>query len=299
VLTFTFQDCFFADNRYCRPADLDRVFIEVNVNMDATGQMLKKTPRKYMSNSANSTNSIARFELLEALVRIARLKYMKSTNVKLQKVSAAAAFLALMQKNVLPYAKVIDGDTFRTNCLYRKDVEMAFDVYLPGLHLVFNHYACCRRFGKNGKVNSKSRHYMDGNQALEVIEHGGLLDKCMNRKQFHLAFISCKIVVVDELHGVSSQWLTFLDFLELLVRIAYIRVPINIQHKNDIYNTNRLHVTVQKFLASIKDCNSTLSSRLHLVIQDIQEKSTTTSNGTKLDNITRTWNRRALRYDLK
>ena len=121
------QDVGIVDRSKCRVMDLQRLFVAANANTKGVVHSTTKS-------GANDASSLTRWELLEALVRIALMKYVHDGKAKL----VAEAVQMLVHDHVVRFADMVpDPDSFRRNCLYLETTERVFLQQMIELKLLF------------------------------------------------------------------------------------------------------------------------------------------------------------------
>jgi hypothetical protein len=117
----------------CRRSDIDTVFIATNVELEEQGD-----------NDENADNAVERFEFLEAVVRIALVKFFKKPVRGAPMAvcaSPAEATERLLQKHLAPHGERQDPREFREDVLYTERMEDAFTPYLRALRGIFEKHA--------------------------------------------------------------------------------------------------------------------------------------------------------------
>ncbi|OQR94437.1 hypothetical protein ACHHYP_01292 [Achlya hypogyna] len=269
------EDCEIYDNTYCRPTDVDRIFHEVNGHLAELGFIAAR--------ALHSPKVLARFEFIEVLIRLARLKFgrLGTTRIGLDIVDA---FRALLQHHVLPFAQRVDGNGFRQKVLYRKETEDVLECYLPTLHAIFDAYGSPRTV-PHGAKHTKTKRFMDFSQTMTFLRDAGLVGKATKDAVRHaqLLYLSCKLAVADELSTVCTSWLTFYDFLELVVRIAEWR------HPRDVHG---LPQTLGEVFGQLRNANPLLGPRLRGIVRYF-EAAPNVGGETLPDMLARIWAARA------
>ena len=104
-------------------------------------------------------------------------------------------------------------DAWRNDRLYNEEVHNAFKAHLKPLRKIFKQY--CNIFEKNNSA-------MGCNEFLQLLNDKRLIDAVLPKRIAVIAFILGKMVYIDPLlrHKFSPFKLTFVDFLESLVRLA-------------------------------------------------------------------------------
>ena len=136
-----------SDGRPLHPRDLDRVFIAVNASAGGVAHATVGT-------GANSVEAICRWELLEAVVRLALAKYVEASAPAAPKAACAAdAVEMLAHEHLSRLADLVpDPDDFRRAALYTRETECVFVLRRLELQLVFAH--TCFRTSKTGASDS-------------------------------------------------------------------------------------------------------------------------------------------------
>ena len=127
------RECALAEegSRFCKNSDLSAIFVAA----DAEEKKRLSDEQKRM-NAANIDHALMRFEWLNALVRIAAAKYVRTELTP----SLSLGLERLLVENVLPRVPpeaLHDSDVFRRARLYTADVADVFAEFEPSLRCVY------------------------------------------------------------------------------------------------------------------------------------------------------------------
>ncbi|GMH98859.1 hypothetical protein TrLO_g14199 [Triparma laevis f. longispina] len=187
--------------------DIDRIFISTMA--EKTHSQLDTGSPKNPRRSIHAVNGLDRWEFFEALVRVAQLKYgygnMEET---------FAAFKRLFLEH-LRYALYVDPDDFRKEHLYTSECEGVLAIHNHNLHTIFNHYCSISSsaFGRLMKIE----------EFHQMVEESKLVDNGkISHDQASVCFMESKFTNADELKNNRHTMLTFMDFLEVICRMAFV-----------------------------------------------------------------------------
>eukprot|EP00947_MAST-08B_sp_MAST-8B-sp1_P001108 g1108.t1 len=162
------------DEKTAKTADLDRIFVTVNVQ--------KRKEDK------NNSKAMTRFEFLEALVRIAMLKFMQNG----AETSVAKAFEKLCREHVAKLS--LDSNEFRSEKIYKEEVDTVFQDRLERLTGLFSAAA-----GKDQR--------MDIGEWSMLMELTEIYTAAFTEKQARIPFVLSNPLVIDE-HTRSQAQMT-------------------------------------------------------------------------------------------
>ncbi|EQC42539.1 hypothetical protein SDRG_00270 [Saprolegnia diclina VS20] len=250
-------DCQVYDAAFCKPVDVDRVFYEVNAHLSELGFV-----------ATGVTKGLARYEFLEALVRIARLRFGHVPGRHKQAVGLdiGESFQALLIHHILPFAQRSPGDSFRAKMLYTKATEDVLECYLPTLRAVFDAYATPRSLPllKHHHAATKTKPFLDFARAIDLMRDGGLLPEKPSKDALRTAqrlYLSSQLAVPEDCTVVCAAWLTFYGFLEFLVRLSQSRTP---------RATDALASLLATLFANLRGTNPALAPRLRGVVRFLE-----------------------------
>jgi hypothetical protein len=157
----------------------------------------------------NDDNSLMRFEFVEAIIRISIVKYYAQYR------DASDSIRKLVTENITPNLKdgaKMNRNVFRSEWLYTQEVDNVLRQHRLLLFGVYSKWAS-NRPGMKGRGMSQK-------EWLNGIDHKlHLTDSVFNKREAHLAFAYARMGVSDEF-SVPHELITFVDFLEALVRVA-------------------------------------------------------------------------------
>ncbi|KDO22121.1 hypothetical protein SPRG_10940 [Saprolegnia parasitica CBS 223.65] len=250
-------DCEVYDAAFCKPVDVDRVFYEVNAHLSELGFV-----------ATGVSKGLARYEFLEALVRIARLRFGHVPGRRQQAavgLDIGASFQALLMHHVLPFALRSPGDSFRSKVLYTKGTEDVLECYLPTLRAVFEAYATPRSLPKtHARSVIKTKSFLDFARTIDLLRDGGLVPEKPTKDALRTAqrlYLASQLAVPDESTLVCAAWLTFYGFLEFLVRLSQSRMP---------EAPDALPSLLAALFASLRGTNAALAPRLRGVVRFLE-----------------------------
>eukprot|EP00947_MAST-08B_sp_MAST-8B-sp1_P004424 g4424.t1 len=172
-------------------SELDAIFIATNVEEKGTE-----------GNDHNQDNAIERFELIEALIRVAMEKFDGAQAV-------ADAVLALFDNHIVPHAAHISPYPFRRERLYFEEIEAVFLAFWQDLRKIYAHFADV--FIRGTDVLS-----LQGLVKLFATAH--YLDNDFTREESKIVFVLSQPIYVDEMKTQSHMFLSWVDFLEAIGR---------------------------------------------------------------------------------
>ncbi|KAF0699117.1 Aste57867_10319 [Aphanomyces stellatus] len=202
------DDCHLIDeaSERCRASDMDNVFVAANLEVTEEAKQ-----------QDNPDRSLTRFEFLECVVRIALNKYCNSKPVECD--SPAQALHRLMEEHL---AAVVpdDPNDFRMNYLYKEEVSDCFLEYVVLLKDVFA--ANSGKYCRIGEPKGMSIH-----EFAALMETYHVLDDTFKQRDLREPFFASKLMMLDEMAPPEStkKLLFFNDFLEMLLRVALLRIP--------------------------------------------------------------------------
>jgi len=199
-----------ASSKACKTSDLDTIFIAANFEAN----------KKSAEAKINDSNSLYRFEFIEALIRIAFAKYgngecpagCRPAGTPVE----ALEFLCTlnMDPNLPPEAQV-DSNEFRTKRLYFEEVDDVLKADLPLLKTLYSRYRLKPPGGGRRPKLMKLQHFET------MMNDLALVDEQMTIREVQLSYVWSRMLVFDELTDVvRTESITFVDFLEVLCRVA-------------------------------------------------------------------------------
>mmetsp|Transcript_10854 Transcript_10854/g.25223 ORF Transcript_10854/g.25223 Transcript_10854/m.25223 type:complete len:1024 (-) Transcript_10854:191-3262(-) len=188
----------------------------------------------------NDDDTLARFELLELILRIAALKYIATRRVKSKKNRMAEAIVLLNEECLQPYmlAQNIESpDRVRMKTFYKEDVCLAIESKRKHIQRVFTDH-CSTVNNLNGQYRMQLKDF------LALFKHAGLYDKWFTMGDARVVFVMSILITENELTSNEHKELDFVDFLEACVRTVYIRA----MRQND---KTRLRHIVPQFVSDL------------------------------------------------
>ncbi|KAK3280505.1 hypothetical protein CYMTET_11655 [Cymbomonas tetramitiformis] len=193
------KECSIVDNRsrHCRQSDCDTMFIALKV----PDRVVKEPPNP-------NGRAMARYELLEMVVRLAAAKYGMGTHGGL---AECVDTLCMDISNHLGTAAKLDPNEFRREQLYCEEMDSLFAAHLPFLNVLYRLF----------KARDKSKQ-LGLEHWMAVLERANLVGPHTGvyKREAKEIFSVSQMVVVDEAKRARATTLTFVDFLEALARLA-------------------------------------------------------------------------------
>jgi len=213
------KDCELADpaSKDCRKADFDRIFVASDVE-DRGGRMSQEQKE---FNSANIDRALMRFEWVQALVRIALAKYMKSENAAGVGDALEKLFTERVLKMVPPEA-LHDSDVFRRQRLYTREVHDVFTHHENNLRAIYEAFAAAIYDQKAGPSEARAKDkLMDLAEFELLLNAASLFDEDFTKRHASLCFLWAQSFCTDDLkRRTVLTHLSYVDFLEALARIT-------------------------------------------------------------------------------
>jgi len=191
-------------SKYCKPADCDNVFVATNFEEQKDGALA----------DANDDLALMRFEFLEALTRVALLKFGKEEGV--HDVSESVEKLLNFLKPAVPEQVSIEANVFRVR-LYTEPCSKLFERHQHLLQAVY----CFFRTGGRKKTLM-----LDG--WLAVCDAAGWTTRPeMSGFDAKLVFMWSQMCISNEVtNRTRLVSLTWIEFLEAMGRVSEIFFPL-------------------------------------------------------------------------
>ena len=222
----------------------------------------------------NSDTSVERFELLEAVVRIAIQKYGRNRSV-----NPAMALHQLMENHILPYGRTVEGNAYRETEIYTESNEAALESFVPSLRTIFAEYGTLRDVYVGGS-RLKKEQCMTCEQTFAMMSDAQMLNDDFGKREVHLLFCSSKIIVPDELETPCHRWLFFADFLEFLLR-------------SSSGKGQKVGEMIRAMIITLHQVNKPLKLKLGTTVQSFKQNPNAAHKEPKLTRIHKTWRRRS------
>ncbi len=103
-------------------------------------QSCEATNVELIDDKENPDNALARFELIEAIVRLAIAKYLDSGTVNYP----SEAVKLMFETNIKQFANMTMCDVWRKKELYFERIDQAFTPFLFNLRAIFNEFSTIR-----------------------------------------------------------------------------------------------------------------------------------------------------------
>jgi len=224
------SSCDIADGSVVKKRDIDRIFISTTAEKSKRGGDAGTVKREF-----NQQNDLERFEFMEALVRIAKLKFL---DTKMEQ-NVADSFHVLFRDH-LKFCFYIDHDEFRKEHLYTSESEQILSAHVHNLRIIFNQYALISG-GSRGRLMSIQEFH-------SFLDDSGLIEKeALTHDEAAICFVESKFTTPDELKSNEHLTMTFISFLECTCRMAF-QVDNNRQKKNKpfVYDLRDIILEAQK-----------------------------------------------------
>eukprot|EP00803_Ostreobium_quekettii_P010682 evm.model.scf_352.3 EVM.evm.TU.scf_352.3 scf_352:73256-77230(+) len=197
----------------CKLSHLDTVFIATNFEEDKGTNVA----------DANLDDALMRFEFVEAIMRVAKLKFMRDAallgsshpptfSTDSLEVAIRHLFEVQIEPRAVPEAK-ISRNHFRRHRLYNADVDELYKSYQRSLKVLYNFY--------------KSHNKITATRYMEVVDWVRLNSDAMlfhsyyTLREAQLSFIWSRMYMINDMKNRNKACgLSFVDFLECLGRAA-------------------------------------------------------------------------------
>ena len=188
----------------------------------------------------NRPNMLNRIEWLQLIVRLAvrtQLSVSDSgTEMKGHVAEAVDAFCKHLRETLPPVA-VLDANEFRSRYCYTEETDRVLRQFEPTLRTLFTSYCALGNHGMNDASRFASRDHMSIGEWLELFASTGLVQLgFVSHVTVMQAFVASRIrSCKDQSHAqeMRVRLLFFEDFLEALVRIAYVIALPNVEEIQD------------------------------------------------------------------
>jgi hypothetical protein len=205
-------DCKMVDRNTLKLSDVDRVFIATNI--EASKLRARAGPggkggavAKGILEGANAEDAVERFEFLEAMVRLAIVKYVNSK----QCTTALASLQRLLLEHVIPFSQHVDPQLFREQFLYTEFTERVFVLHEAELRHAFGRFCSTHIHGVA---------IMELPEFHSMLKAASFCDRDFTLEEATFCYALSTMLVVDELKTRRYKTLRFVDFLEALARVV-------------------------------------------------------------------------------
>ena len=172
------------------------------------------------SNANNQDNALERFEMIEAMLRVAVEWFVDSEQVGVAGRRDDEAVEMLIGQLVVAKARREDAYVFRRSALYCDATEAVFLAFWKDLKLVFAHYQDINPMDTGGQ------RMMSLKALTSLFVQSKYIDPNFTREECKLAFVLSKSVYVDEMKTQRHTMLSWVDFLEAVGRSSrYKKLP--------------------------------------------------------------------------
>jgi len=191
------------DSKQCKRSDCDTLYIVANFST-------KDAPQS----EGNSDNALARFEFIEAMIRLAVAKYGKGVATN----EVSDAIQMILSQNVEPNLKLVanlDPNDFRKDRLYTEECDDLFRKHEKVLRALYSRY---RQVPKSGGVRPKM---LDIGGWEIMADDLNLISDEFTLLDMRICYLYSRMLFKDEMKDYKKTiHLTFIDFLEALSRMA-------------------------------------------------------------------------------
>jgi len=178
--------CQLLDKKFLNTAAIDRLFIAVNVELEAQDD--------------NPNRELCRFEFFEIIVRIALCKYQELG------ISAVQSLKKLLEEHIFRYGTGSNAIAFRKEKLYQVEVNDVLEVNLFNIQSLFSSY----KEARSKHVSLKSLKSLLSKSSLPYNDRDLMRD-----------FAFSKMSVLDESNSNGAhEKMVFVEFLEFLGRFS-------------------------------------------------------------------------------
>lgn len=178
--------CQLLDKKFLNTAAIDRLFIAVNVELEAQDE--------------NPNRELCRFEFFEIIVRMALCKYQDLG------LSAAQSLKKMLEEHILRYGTGSNAIAFRKEKLYQVEVNDVLEVNLFNLQSLFGAY----KEARSKHISLKGLKSMLSKSSLSYNDRDLVRD-----------FAFSKMSVLDESNSNGAhEKMVFVEFLEFLGRFS-------------------------------------------------------------------------------
>jgi len=188
------------DGKTLKLADLDLEFIA--------------TKAQTATSKLNPERALVRHNWLEVFIRLCQTKYMKNGAGGPDVKSWGDCFERMIQVNVLPSFKKYDSHAWRKKNCWVEEVDLVLKHSLNYLKLIYQKNS--GRFMEMG-TNAK---YMSIVEFMELLADANLFNEDFGVKQAGAMFNVAIMTQPEELENERFINMTFVEFLEAIVRVA-------------------------------------------------------------------------------
>lgn len=182
--------CNISDDGVVKKRDIDRVFISTTADKE------------------NRMSGLERGEFVEALLRIARLKYMET-----RKTNSIVEAFGMLYHDHLGRHNLPSSDEFRKLNLYSWETESVLAAHIQNFRTIFNHYcATSNTFGRCMTL-AEFHSFVDDTQLTK--------SRKITHDEAAVCFAMSKFTSIDESKNDHHTTLTFNDFVESICRMSF------------------------------------------------------------------------------
>ncbi len=215
------SSCGISDGEIVKKRDIDRIFISTTAekNIGGVGGVGGN-----MRSSLVQQSGLDRVEFIEALVRIARLKFLENGHCD----TVAEAFNILFHDHIR-HARYVDPDEFRKAHFYVSETEDVLGIHVHNLRVIFGQYCSISSSIFGRLMNIEEFHtFLDDTKLCEK--------KLLTHDQAASCFVNSKFISIDERKSSYHKTLTFIDFLEAIARICMVCEDNKLAERKSIFD---------------------------------------------------------------
>ncbi len=179
-------------------SDLDLVLTNTNYNENR-------------NNPLNPSNAIVRFEFIEAIVRIANDKYVRSKNYAAKQTSSILEALDWTVERFLSVLSAYNSEEWRWGRYICEDVDLVYKAYKPVLDLIYSRFS-----GRKAAPGQKP--FMSREEWSDLCSQTGLINDSFPAREVDLTYCLAMSLRQDEMRDYKHMEMTFVEFLEALGR---------------------------------------------------------------------------------
>ena len=211
------RECSLADesSRYCHQTHIDAIFVA----SDAEERGGRLTKEQKLQNERNLDRALMRFEWLQALVRVATVKYAKEGHTA----SISLGLERLISEDMLPNVPeeaMHDADVFRRERLYTHEVAATFHKHEPSLKALYTVFSATKFDSKQKDTHARAT-VMELDEWTAMLSMAGVIDDDFTKRHASLCFIWSQSFCTDDLKRRRDLvHMKYVDFLEALARVT-------------------------------------------------------------------------------
>ena len=204
----------FVDQKYLKLTDLDLERIKTNAS-EKNGKF-------------NPAEKLVRHNFLEVFVRLCETKYVKNGAGNGDK-NIANCMKMMFEKELHPYFKQFDSHHWRKKYLWQEEIDLVLKQNLDALKRIYQKF-----IGRNALPGGQQ--FMSLGEFSDMINDSNCLSDNFGSKQIAAQFNLAMMTQIDEIERDKHINMTFVEFLEAIVRVAQkLEVP-NLIDVSNIYH---------------------------------------------------------------